>query len=102
MHDLYTDAALVNLQVNRKRRAAAGRVIPRKFATLDTTDYLSDRHRDGLGYPARWRSYHPELIDSRRPNLMDNYYMFTVPHLCRLDRLTHRFLRDRICWKLGR
>ncbi|MBA3884382.1 MAG: hypothetical protein H0X67_01475 [Acidobacteria bacterium] len=34
--------------------------------------FTSDTARDGLGYPNTWRSYHPALVDTARPNLMDN------------------------------
>jgi len=101
--DLYVDKALgPNLVVNRKRRAAAGGRIPAIFARYRTTDIPSDRVRDGLGYPASWRIYHPQLLDTSRPNVMDNYKLSNTWHLCRLDRLTLRFVRERLEWKLGR
>lgn len=100
--DLYDDLALATFVVNRKRRDRAGGPIPRRFAEYDGQSYASDLRRDGLGYPAAWRSYHPELINPAQPNLMDNYFRARFPPWCRLDRLTLKFLRDRLEWKLGR
>jgi hypothetical protein len=100
--DLYDDLPLATFVVNRKRRERAGGPIPRRFAEYDGQSYASDLRRDGLGYPAAWRSYHPELINPAQPNLMDNYFRARFPPWCRLDRLTLKFLRDRLEWKLGR
>jgi hypothetical protein len=100
--DLYVDSPPGLFSVNRKRRARAGGRIPRRFADYDGQSYASDPRRDGRGYPALWRSYHPELIHPRFPNLMDDYYYMGAMTRCRLDRLTLKFLRDRLEWKLGR
>jgi hypothetical protein len=62
-----------------------------------------------LGYPPSGQgqlvAYGPELIERTEPNLMDEGSLALVvsqqPRQ-RLDRLTLRYLRDRIEWKLGR
>jgi hypothetical protein len=100
--DLYVDAGTGGFDVNKKLRAAAAHRVPAAFAILDGVAYSSDRRRDGIGYPASWRSYHPELINRRRPNAMDNYFLTADQRQCRLDKLTLRLMRDRLEWKLAR
>lgn len=101
--DLYVDSGDgTGFLVNQKFRVAAGDPVPANFATYAGTNFAADPVRDGLGYPANWRSYHPELIDDTRPNLMDNYWMADDPQFCRLDRLTFNWFRDRLDAKLGR
>jgi hypothetical protein len=100
--DLYVDAGTGGFDVNKKTRAAAADPVPAAFATLSGIAYASDPARDGLGYDAGWVSYHPELIETRRPNVMDNYFRAADQRECRLDKLTLRFLRDRVEWKLAR
>jgi hypothetical protein len=89
--------------INKKFRAVASAAIPQTFATLDGAAYASDAVRDSLGYPANWRSYQPLPIDGTRPNLMDNYWQASDdPQLCRFDRLTYAWFRDRLNAKLSR
>lgn len=104
--DLYHDRQnILVFNVNKKFRASPGDRIPAQFADLDGRAYVSDFKRDGLGYPKSWRSYHPSLIDPAHVNLMDD---FAATHargdavVARLDRLTLRYVRDRVEWKLGR
>jgi hypothetical protein len=119
--DLYQDNAPAVFSVNKKRRGTPGAHIPRTFArysadeagpdaSFGTADdvpqplrlFQSDRRRDGIGYPATWRSYHPQLIDPTNPNVMDRYTHSPDPIQCRLDILTLRFARDRLETKLNR
>jgi hypothetical protein len=100
--DLYSDGGSGGFDVNKKMRAAAANPVPAAFATVDGVAYSSDPARDGLAYEPGWVSYHPELIERRRPNLMDNYFLAADQRECRLDKLTLKFMRDRIEWKLGR
>lgn len=101
--DLYADAGDgTGFLVNKKFRVAAGDPVPQHFADYEGTAFDADPTRDGLGYPANWRSYHPELIDDTRPNLMDNYWEADDPQLCRLDHLTFNWFRDRLDAKLAR
>jgi hypothetical protein len=101
--DLYVDGTADGFIVNKKFRSLATDPVPADFATYDETDFNSDRNRDGLGYPVTWISYHPQLNDAIRPNLMDNYWLsFDTPRSCRLDQLTYAWLRDRLLAKLGR
>jgi hypothetical protein len=76
--------------------------VPAAFATVDGVAYSSDLARDGLGYDPGWVSYHSELIERRRPNVMDNYFRAADQRECRLDKLTLKLMRDRIEWKLAR
>jgi hypothetical protein len=99
--DLYVDTAPQAGTINRKRRASHAVRRPAAFATLDGRSYMTDRARDGLGYGG-WLSYHPELVDARRPNVMDDYFRADSAWRCRLDHLTLRYVRDRLEWKLGR
>jgi hypothetical protein len=101
--DLYVDGAAGGFSPNKKFRAQATDPVPTDFATFNGVDYPSDPSRDAIGYPATWTSYHPQLIDGTRPNLMDNFWLsFDTPRRCRLDRLTYDWLRDRLLAKLGR
>jgi hypothetical protein len=99
--DLYNDL-IFGFPVNKKARANAGDPIPIDFATYNGTNYLSDQTRNSIGYPNTWTSYHPELIDNTRPNLMDNYWFAIDPTQCRLDELTYDWYRDRLNAKLSR
>lgn len=100
--DLYVDGTRTGFVVNKKMRATATDAVPANFATYDSTTYTADAARDGVGYPSTWRSYHPQLNDATRPNLMDNYWLAAQPQQCRLDQLTDEFLDDRLNAKLGR
>lgn len=95
--DQYVDNTI---GLNNKR----GRPIPAAFGTLDAVTYHADRTRDGLGYPASWRSYHPELTDPAAPSLMDNYWLAPagIPEKCCFDRLTRKYFFDRLTAKLSR
>jgi hypothetical protein len=60
-------------------------------------DFPSDPNRGGLGYPAAWTSFHPELLDPTRPDMMDNYWLaFDDPQLCRHNGLTRAWYTDRL------
>jgi hypothetical protein len=100
--DLYVDGTRTGFVVNKKMRALATDAIPTNFATYAGTTVTSDQARDGVGYPSTWTSYHPQLIDATRPNLMDNYWLAAQPQQCRLDNLTNNFMNDRLSAKLGR
>lgn len=105
--DLYVDDVNVGFVMNRKRRPTVVSPFPAVFARYGGTDYPTDRPRGayvgrgGIGY-AHWHNYGAELIDRRRPNLMDNFNLAANRRLCLLDELTRRFLRDRIEAKLRR
>jgi len=101
--DLYHDVT-GGVPVNKKVRTQAGGPVPGTFATYDGTVFAADPDRDGIGpYPPTWSSYHPELTDATRPNLMDDYWQSPdTPRNCRLDRLTYAWLRDRLRAKLDR
>jgi len=97
--DLYADQAGSGgaLVVNKKFRADAADPLPADFAEYNGTDHASDQTRDGLGYEAGWTSFHDELIDATRPNMMDNYWQtFDDPQRCRLDQLTYDWFVDRL------
>lgn len=102
--DLYNDSGAIGAYffINKKFRALAGTAIPAAFATLDGSGYPADPTRDGLAYPPTWRSYHPEEIDPTRPNVMDNYWAAANPQLCRFDKLSYRWLVERLRAKLTR
>ncbi|MGB8510286.1 MAG: hypothetical protein WCD76_18055 [Pyrinomonadaceae bacterium] len=95
--DLYTDSPAA---LNNKR----ARPIPPDFGTYDGTAFAADQTRDHLGYPGNWRSYHCELIDSQFPALMDDYWKASdgAPEHCQHDRITRRFLLDRVRAKVAR
>jgi hypothetical protein len=102
--DLYTDGGDgTGLVINKKFRTAASNPVPSDFAVYNEINFAADAARDGLGYPASWRSYQPVPTDSTRPNLMDNYWLaFDDPQLCRLDQLTYAWFCDRLNAKLVR
>ena len=101
--DLYVDG-VSGFAANKKARTRSADPIPTNFANYNGTNSLSDKNRDGLGYPGTWTSFHPELADSAHPNLMDNYWLAAGgnPQVCRLDRLTSAWFVDRLRAKLGR
>lgn len=101
--DLYVDGSGGPLAVNKKVRASNTDPVPLNFASYNGANYASDPNRDSLGY-GTWVSYHPELIDSAHPNLMDNYWLAPGgnPQVCRLDRLTFAWYTDRLQAKLTR
>ncbi len=102
VRDLYNDGS-GGFMINKKMRTNAQDPVPANFGTYNGTNYQSDQNRDGLGYPNTWRSYHPELIDNTRPNLMDNYWLtFDDPQLCRLDQLTYDWFSERLRAKIFR
>jgi hypothetical protein len=101
--DLYVDSGSgTGFLINKKFRGSTGSLVPTSFADLDTTNFASDPTRGSLTYPSDWRSFHPELVDTRRPNLMDNFWFADDPVHCRFDRLTSKWLRDRLDTKLSR
>jgi len=102
--DLYVNGGPGGLQINKKFRAAAGDPIPVQFGSYNGTSFNSDQTRDGLGYPADWNSYHCELIDPNRPNLMDNYWFAPAgtSKQCRLDKITYEWFSDRLRAKVFR
>jgi len=100
--DLYVDGSPAGFAVNKKWRDNPSDPVPSGFATYNSIGFSSDALRDSLGYPPTWKSYQPELIDATRPNLMDNYWQADDPHLCRFDRLTYRWFRNRLAAKMSR
>jgi hypothetical protein len=103
VNDLYVDSGTGGFVVNKKARTSSGAPIPANFGTYNAMTYMSDQNRDELGYPSSWTSYHPELIDPTRPNMMDNYWLaFDDPLRCRLDRLTYHWFSDRLRAKIFR
>jgi hypothetical protein len=102
--DLYNDGGDGSgFLINKRFRPAAGSAVPANFADYNGVAIAADAARDGLGYPANWRSYQPAPLDAMRPNLMDNYWQaFDDPQLCRLDQLTFAWFRDRLNAKLSR
>jgi len=101
--DLYVEGTRSGFVVNKKMRAKATDSIPYNFATYGGTTFQSDQKRDGLGYPDTWTSYHPALVDTTRPNIMDNYWR-AVSHIqrCQLDGLTFDWFADRLRAKILR
>lgn len=100
--DLYVDLdSSGGFAVNKKFRAAATDPIPRHFATVDGVRFASDLTRDGLGYPPTWTSHHPAGRGTE-PNIMDDYWQASDPHLCRFDHLTEAWLRGRLRAKVDR
>lgn len=88
-----------------------GRPIPAIFASYELNTYASDPNRNSLGYEFTWTLYHPQLIDSTFPNIMDNFGLAPNsqdpldppgPQMCRFDKLTYAWLTDRIKAKLLR
>lgn len=103
INDLYVDGSALGAEVNKKFRALPTDAIPAAFATVDAIAYTADSLRDRIGYPNTWTSYHPELIDTTRPNLMDNYWLASSNiQNCRLDRLTAAWLGNRLDIKMNR
>lgn len=100
--DLYVEGAPRGFTVNKKWRASTSAPIPSTFANYNGHSFNSDPTRDGLGYPAGWKSYHPELSDSGIPNIMDNYWYAPTPQDCLFDQLTYRWFTDRLNAKLSR
>jgi hypothetical protein len=100
--DLYYDGLRSGLEVNKKARARSTDPIPMTFASYNSVLRNSDQTRDGIGDPATWTSYHCELIDPTRPNMMDNFWLSGDPRRCRLDRLTYSWLTDRLNAKVFR
>lgn len=104
VHDLYRDVTQsLQFEINKNYRALSTDPIPPVFANYNGVDYASDPARGGIGYPPTWVSFHPELIDPARPNVMDDFYFGPdSPQLCRLDRLTYAWYTDRLRTKLNR
>jgi hypothetical protein len=100
--DLYYDGLRDGLEINKKARGLSTDAIPATFASYNSTAYASDQTRDGIGYPVTWTSYDCELIDPTRPNMMDNFWLADDPRRCRLDKLTHAWLTDRLHAKVFR
>jgi hypothetical protein len=102
----YSNGMIVDLYVDSSRGAnnKRGRPIPAGFAVYNGTALASDATRDHLGYPGGWQSYHCELNDPGYPAVMDDYWQAPggVPERCQHDRITRRFLLDRLRAKLGR
>jgi hypothetical protein len=102
----YTNGKIVDLYVdgpagvNNKR----GRPIPAQFAVYRGTTFATDGVRDGLGYPPHWKSYHCELHAPGFPAVMDRYGFAAggIFARCQHDRITRRFLLDRIRAKQSR
>jgi hypothetical protein len=93
--DLYVDG---DPEFNRK----TGRPVPNTFAAYKGVVYAADKVRVGPGYPQDWISYHPGLIDPARPAVMDNFWYSENGITSRHDRLTKRYILDRIEAKVYR
>jgi hypothetical protein len=65
--------------------------------SLDT-----DANRGGLGYPSNWGSFHCELHNPNLPGIMDSWRRHPQWVMCEHDRVTRRFLLDRVRAKLAR
>jgi hypothetical protein len=102
--DLYNDGTSGVFDVNKKFRANATDTVPANFATFLGSTYTVDVSRDSLGYDAAWRSFHPALRVTNRPNLMDNYWLAASGGTlqCRFDNLTFDWLARRIRVKANR
>ncbi len=101
--DLYIDDTRTGFVVNKKMRAADTDPVPANFGSMNTTTYAADAARDGIGYAAGWRSFHPALQVTNRPNMMDNYWLAGANRLqCRLDGLTFDWFHRRLSAKVGR
>ena len=101
--DLYVDGSSGGFEINKKFRAKSTDPVPTNFSIFNTTQYTADQSRDGIGYEAASTSYHPSLIVSNRPNLMDNYWLAGGNVLqCRLDTLTYDWCHQRLAAKVGR
>lgn len=100
----FTNGQVVDLYVDSPPalNCKVGRPIPPSFGSLDVTALASDAARDGLGYPAAWRSFHCQLLDLANPAVMDDYTAAANPLDCRHDAITRAFLLDRIAAKVGR
>lgn len=102
----YTNGSLVDLYADSRPgfNNKWGRPIPANFATYKGVAFSSDAIRDGLGYPGNWQSYHPALISTAFPALMDNYWLAHdhVPEHCQHDGITRQFLFDRLRAKISR
>lgn len=91
--------------VNKKWRDLVGGNIPNvpdAFVTAVGTDFASDKKRNSVGYENTWTSYHPELVDKKRVNLMDDFNFSKDPKKCRLDTLTYAWLSKRLQAKINR
>jgi hypothetical protein len=100
--DLYVDRLQPVFVVNKIARATSTDPVPAAFATYNATAFNSDLGRDSLGYPMTWTSYHCQLLDPARPNMMDDYTTVSDPRRCRLDRVTYAWLTDRLRAKIFR
>ena len=103
----YTNGAIGDQYVDSQAslNVKRGRPIPATYGEYDGTSHSSDAARDGLGYPAGWQSYHCELTDATVPSLMDDFWQIPagrLPQHCPFDRVTRRFLHDRLLAKLNR
>jgi hypothetical protein len=87
--DLYVDGGPA---FNRK----AGLLTPEVFARYRGVAYQTDQARDSLGYPSGPVSYRPERIDPSQPALMDNFFFSNAGVGSRHDRLTKRYILDRV------
>jgi hypothetical protein len=98
--DLYRDEDKYchgTIVLNRK----VGRPIPDNFAEYQGITYLSDKTRNSLGYGKEVAtSYHSELVDPRRPALMDDYRERPMKALH--DKMTKAYIMDRITAKVSR
>lgn len=94
--------------LNKKYREQSGDPVPPQFGTYGAGSgppgcYQSALARGHLKYPPSWTSYHPEPLDPREPNLLDDYRQARVNSArCRFDRLTYDWLRDRLWAKANR
>lgn len=94
--DLYNASNTESFLINKK----FARRIPTIFCSYNGVTYLSNPKRGkGAG-----NSYHPELIDTNFPALMDDYSSpeHGVAEQCQHDKLSRQFLLDRIRAKTQR
>jgi hypothetical protein len=106
----YTNGSIVDLYIDDGPglNSKIGRPIPAgpaSFSTYNGTGMQTDLTRDGLGYPAGWQSYHCELNDTAYPAVMDNYWLAgggATPESCQHDKITRKFLIDRLLAKVSR
>lgn len=107
--DAYVDEGdYPEIIVNKKYRKKKGDPVPPHFCTYGPESgppecYQSAMGRGYLEYPPSWTSYHPEPLDPREPNLLDDYRLARVNSArCRFDRLTYDWLRYRLWAKANR
>jgi hypothetical protein len=97
IQDLYIDSPPA---VNVK----CGRPIPSSFGDYESVIFGSDSTRMPLLYPTTWNSYHCERHDGQYPALMDDYWKASggISEVCQNDKITRKFVLDRVRAKISR